>query len=81
MAEVYDCETGDIITGGMQGSAVCSEAIQAAQRIAKDRGEPVLLADDDGQWIVHPDGAASPHDETARERRKEMDRFVASIED
>ena len=56
MAEIYDYETGDAITVGLQGSRVCDEAIQAARRIAADRNEPVELHDDDGVWLVHPDG-------------------------
>lgn len=54
MAAIYDYETGDEITVGLQGCDVCDEAIQAAQRIADDRGEDVHLVDDDGEWIVHP---------------------------
>lgn len=55
MAAIYDYETGDEITVGLQGCNVCDEAIQAAQRIADDRGEPVELIDDDGRWLVHPE--------------------------
>lgn len=56
MASIYDYHNGYTITEGLQGSSVCDEAITAARRIAADREEPVLLEDDDGEWIVHPDG-------------------------
>ena len=67
MAAIYDMTTGDTITDGLQGCSKCDEAIQAAGRIADRRGEDVLLADDDGDWIVHPmkDGqreAADPYE-------------------
>lgn len=69
MAEIYDYETGNEIAAGLQGCNVCDEAIQAAQRIADERGEDVHLVDDDGEWIVHPmiDGkrkAATPIDKS-----------------
>lgn len=63
MSAIYDLETGNTITEGLQGSDVCNTAIQAAQSIAKDRGEPVQLSDDDGDWIVHPDGSADHYEE------------------
>lgn len=56
MAEIYDLETGNEISAGLQGSAVCDEAIQAAKGIAADRNEPVQLVDDDEVWDVYPDG-------------------------
>lgn len=56
MATIYHYETGNEITAGLQGCTVCDEAIQAARRIAEDRDEPVELHDDDGEWLVHPDG-------------------------
>lgn len=57
MTNIYDRETGSEITVGLQGSEMCDEAIQAARRCTIDAGEAVLLADDDGDWIVHPDGS------------------------
>lgn len=64
MAAIYDTETGDEITVGLQGCNVCDEAINAAKRIADSLGEDVLLVDDDGEWIVHPmiDGHREPAD-------------------
>jgi hypothetical protein len=56
MATIYDAETTNIITEGLQGSDVCNEAINAAKRYAKDRGEDVILDDDDGYWLVSPEG-------------------------
>lgn len=56
MAEVFDYETGAPMTAGLQGCKVCDEALIAARNIAKDHGKPVLLVDDDGEWIVQPNG-------------------------
>ena len=36
---------------------MCDEAIRAATRIAKDRGQPVYLDDYDGHWTVNADGS------------------------
>jgi hypothetical protein len=55
MAAVYDMD-GHAITEGLQGCKVCDEAIQAARAIASRRDEAVVLEDDDGHWIVHPNG-------------------------
>ena len=57
MADIYDYETGDVITQGIQGSTICNAAIHWARNIAADRGEPVVLDDDDGSWLVQPDGS------------------------
>lgn len=57
MATIYDPETGDLITDGLQGCETCDEALNTALSIAKRRGEPVELHDDDGEWIVEPDGS------------------------
>lgn len=58
MAAIYDAKNGDTITEGLQGCDTSDEALKAARRIAKERGVPVLLDDDDGRWNVHPDGHA-----------------------
>lgn len=55
MAEIYSMD-GEEITVGLQGSSVCDEAIRAAKRIARDRGETVRLEDDGELWDVHADG-------------------------
>lgn len=57
MASIYDYWDGTLITGGLQGSNVCDEAIDTAKYLADHRDEPVHLEDDDGEWIVHPDGS------------------------
>ena len=54
MARIFDVTTGNLITDGLQGCNVCDEAIQAAQRIADQRGRDVHLEDNDGEWLVHP---------------------------
>ena len=55
MATIYDSEAYPI-TDGLQGSDICDEAIRAALRIAADRDEEVFLEDEDGLWLVEPDG-------------------------
>lgn len=65
MAEIYT-QNGEEITVGLQSSAVCDEAIQAAKGIAADRGETVRLEDDGEAFDVSPDGnveTAEPWDE------------------
>ena len=48
MATIYDMN-GELIVGGLQ-----DEAIQAAHDLAGKA--PVILEDDDGDWMVHPSG-------------------------
>jgi hypothetical protein len=55
MATIFD-NNGDELTAGLQGSSVCDEALMAAREFAKERDETVLLEDDDGRWLVHPNG-------------------------
>ena len=62
MADIYT-QNGEEITVGLQGSDVCDEAIRAAKGIARDRGEPVRLEDDDATWDVHPDGTVEEAEE------------------
>lgn len=64
MATIYDYESGDQLSAGLQGCDVCDEAIQAAQSWADERGAAVELWDDDGRWKVHPrvDGQREPAD-------------------
>jgi hypothetical protein len=57
MASILNYQTGEYITQGLQGSNSCDEAIQMATRMANERQEPVVLDDDDGQWVVNPDGS------------------------
>ena len=56
MAAIYTMD-GNTLTAGLQGCTVSDEAIDTARRMAAERGEDVLLSDDDGDWIVHPDGS------------------------
>lgn len=56
MATIYDAETAVTITEGFQGSSVCDEAIISAKSLAEMREEDVILDDDDGYWLVSPDG-------------------------
>jgi hypothetical protein len=53
MASIYDYETGNVLSEGLQGCTVCSEAMRAAQNWADRRGASVELCDDDGRWLVH----------------------------
>lgn len=55
MAAVYN-KNGEYITQGLQGSSVCDEALIAAREIAASHNEDVVLHDDDGYWLVSPDG-------------------------
>ncbi len=57
MAAIYSMD-GNTITEGLQGCDICDEAIDMAMRMAKEFGEPVLLDDDDGEWIVPVEGPA-----------------------
>ncbi len=55
MAAVYDIDTGNELTTGLQGCKVCNEALQVAEGLADSMGRDVHLVDDDGEWIVHPE--------------------------
>ena len=55
MAAIYDLD-GETITDGLQGCFICSEAEQVAIKIAEYDDAPVILVDDDGDWMVHPTG-------------------------
>lgn len=55
MAAVYDIDTGNELTTGLQGCNVCDKAIQVAQGLADSMGRDVHLVDDDGEWAVHPE--------------------------
>lgn len=58
IAEILDSD-GYYITEGLQGCSVCDDALRMARREAKERDEPVFLADDDGNWEVDPDGSVT----------------------
>lgn len=62
MASILDYQTGEYITQGLQGCKTCDEAIQMARRMAAERQKPVVLDDDDGQWVIQPDGSAEESD-------------------
>ena len=59
MAAIYDYKTGNTITEGLQGCNTCDQAINMAIEMAAERGVPVVLEDDDGNWLVKPDGSPS----------------------
>lgn len=63
MASIYTMD-GEELSAGLQGCNVCSHALTAAEETADERGEDVLLVDDDGEWIVHPaiNGKREPAD-------------------
>jgi len=56
VASIYN-EDGYTITTGLQPSRYCDEALITARAVAAERCEPVILEDDDGDWIVSPDGS------------------------
>ncbi|KKM05265.1 hypothetical protein LCGC14_1755870 [marine sediment metagenome] len=58
MAAIYDNQS-ITLADGLQGSDICDAAVQAAFRIAYERDEDIVLMDDDGVWIVHPDGTCT----------------------
>ena len=60
MAAIYEYETGGEISAGLQGCGVCDKAWETAVAMAGERGEPVVLEDDDGLWFVHPEGYREP---------------------
>lgn len=62
MASILNYQTGEYITQGLQGCTTCDAAIQAAKRIAADTQQPIVLDDDDGQWIVYPDRSITESD-------------------
>ena len=56
MATIYYAETGEYCTQGLQGSDVCDEAWQTAERIAADNPErEYVLEDDDGVYLFSGD--------------------------
>ncbi len=48
---------GDYITQGLQGRAVCDEAVKIAKSAAADRNEVVYIEDDGEYWAINPDGS------------------------
>ncbi len=66
MATIYDYETWKepcfddrfptTIVAGLPGSSVSDEAWTEAKTIAENRGDPVVLDDDDGMWVIYSDG-------------------------
>lgn len=62
MAAILDYQTGEYITQGLQGRNTCDVAIQTAKRIAACGQRSVVLDDDNGQWIVRPDGSTAESD-------------------
>lgn len=55
MAAVYDIDSGNELTTGLQGCNKCNEALQVAEGLADSMGRDVHLVDDDGEWAVHPE--------------------------
>ena len=63
MAEIYDYGTAEPLALGLQGALVCDEAINLARWYAANNNEPVVLEDDDGYWLVSPDGGVEEIDD------------------
>lgn len=57
MADLYTYDTGEVISQGLQGCCMCDQAMRAARETARVLNEPVVLDDDDGTWLVNPDGS------------------------
>ena len=57
MAAIYTMD-GYTITAAIEGCKVSDIAIRTAERQARERGEDVHLVDDDGEWIISPNGHA-----------------------
>jgi hypothetical protein len=57
-ATLYD-QNGNTLTEGLQPASICDQAIIVARETAARRNEDVILHDDDGYWIVSPDGSAT----------------------
>ncbi len=62
MATIHSFESTEDLAVGLQGSDVCDEAWNAAVDMAEERDDNVVLCDDDGNWLVHPDGSRSEFD-------------------
>ena len=87
MSTIYDSTNGETICEGIWGDEAedlglaRSEGISAraalatAAREARDRGEPVILEDADGTWLVHADGLAEAH------RDEDAEAHAASLGD
>jgi hypothetical protein len=62
MAEIYTYKDEEVLAEGLQRSVACDQAIQTARRLAQELNEPVLLVDDDEEFVVHPDGRKESHE-------------------
>jgi len=71
MSTIYDSTNGETICAGISARA----ALATAAREARDRGEPVILEDADGTWLVHADGLAEAH------RDEDAEAHAASLGD
>ena len=66
MAAIYDARDWTTITEGLQGCVTCDEGMQTVERMIREGDYPdgLVLADDDGEWLVTPllapDGLAYP---------------------
>ena len=60
MAAIYDYQTADTLSDGLQGSKVCDEARRTAQKKAAELGKAVVLEDDDGCWLINTKGDVLP---------------------
>ncbi len=52
MARIYDLN-GYLLSSGLPGCIVCNDARKAAESIADNNADDVILKDDDGTWLVH----------------------------
>lgn len=56
MATIYYHPSGKVLLSGLPGSNHSEEAAEEASRQCEWLQTPLLLDDDDGQWIFHPGG-------------------------
>jgi hypothetical protein len=56
MATMYDYDTGNVLMADMEGRNVSGFANDATRFWSFISGRILVLEDDDGKWIVHPDG-------------------------
>ena len=60
MATIYD-QRSNVLEDHLSGCCHTHTAYDRAVELAAQRGEDVVLADDDGDWLIGPSGYCAPH--------------------